>query len=172
MLSANRTKAGELLRQCEEIASASNLEGLRFRRTPWPGSITAVDGGATAEIEGAGWASGHAAGYDIAIVDEIGLLLERHRPQVQGMRSFVSARDGRFLSISIHGGGPFVDEILARRGDPELAIHHYRGDPDLPLAACGESRRFGVDPSPHGVVDLTAWRWAKSRRRGRDPRCG
>ncbi len=93
MLSANRGKAGELLRQCEEIAAASGLEGLQIRRTPWPGRLIG-DGGATLEIEGAGNAStaGHASGYDVAIVDELGLLAERHRPQVVGMRSGISAR--------------------------------------------------------------------------------
>ena len=134
MLSANRGKAGELLRQAEEIAAASGLEGLQVRRTPWPGRLIG-DGGATLEIEGAGNQStaGHASGYDTAIVDELGLLQERHRPQVAGMRSSVSARNGRFVALTIHGSGPFVPEILSRKGAPGLAIHHYAGDPDLAL---------------------------------------
>ena len=134
VLSVNRGKAGELLRQCEEIASASGLKGLQVRRTPWPGRLIG-DGGATLEIEGAGNQStaGHASGYDVAIVDELGLLQERHRPQVAGMRSSVSARNGRFVALTIHGSGPFVPEILARKGAAGLAIHHYAADPDLPL---------------------------------------
>ena len=134
VLSANRGKAGELLRQCEEIAAASGLEGLQIRRTPWPGRLIG-DGGATLEIEGTGNASttGHASGYDVAIVDELGLLAERHRPQVAGMRSSISARNGRFVALTIHGSGPYVGEILARKGAPGLAIHHFAGDPDLPL---------------------------------------
>lgn len=135
VLSANRGKAGELLRQCEEIAAASGLEGLQVRRTPWPGRLIG-DGGATLEVEGAGNQStaGHASGYDIAICDELGLLQERHRPQVAGMRSSVSAKDGRFVALTIHGSSPFVAEILARRTAPgRLAVHHYAGDPDLPL---------------------------------------
>ena len=133
VLSVSRAKAGELLRQLEEIRDASNLAGLTVRRTPWPGRMIADDGGATVEIEGAGYASGHASGYDLAIVDELGLLQERHRPMVGGMRSSVSARDGRFLSLTIHGPGPFVPEILNRRGAAGLAVHHYEGDPDLAL---------------------------------------
>ena len=134
VLSANRGKAGELLRQCEEIAAASGLESLQVRRTPWPGRLIG-DAGATLEIEGAGNQStaGHASGYDVAIVDELGLLAERHRPQVAGMRSSVSARNGRFVALTIHGSGPFVDEILNRKGAPGLAIHHYAGNPDLAL---------------------------------------
>lgn len=133
VLSANRAKAGELLKQCEQIAEASGLKGLKVRRTPWPGKLIADDTGATAEIEGAGYASGHASGYDLAVIDELGLLQERHRPMVAGMRSSVSAKDGRFLSLSIHGDGPFIDEILSRRDAQGLAIHHYVGDPNLPL---------------------------------------
>ena len=133
VLSANRGKAGELLRQLEAIRDASRLDGLTVRRTPWPGRMLADDTGATVEIEGAGYASGHASGYDLAIVDELGLLAERHRPAVAGMRSSVSAKGGRFLALTIHGPGPFVPEILARKGAPGLAVHHYAGDPDLAL---------------------------------------
>ena len=133
VLSASRQKAGELLQQLIEVRDASGLQGLTVRRTPWPGKLIADDTGGRVEIEGAGYASGHAAGYDLAIVDEIGLLQERHRAMVAGMRSAGGAKDGKFLAISIHGNGPFVGEILARRGAPGLAIHHYHGDPDLAL---------------------------------------
>ena len=133
VLSANRGKAGELLRQLEAIRDASGLQGLTVRRTPWPGRMVADDTGATVEIEGAGYASGHAAGYDLAIVDELGLLQERQRAAVNGMRSSVSAKNGRFISLTIHGPGPFVPEILARKGAAGLAIHHYVGDSDLAL---------------------------------------
>ncbi|MCY4028369.1 MAG: terminase large subunit, partial [Acidobacteria bacterium] len=133
VLSVNRGKAGELLRQIEEIRDASRLGGLTVRRTPWPGRMVADDTAATVEIEGAGYASGHASGYDLAIVDELGLLAERHRPMVAGMRSSVSAKGGRFVALTIHGPGPFVPEILNRRGAPGLAVHHYEGDPDLAL---------------------------------------
>ena len=117
----------------EAIRDASGLRGLTIKRTPWPGRMVADDTGATVEIEGAGNASGHAAGYDLAVIDELGLLAERHRAAVAGMRSSVSAKAGRFVALTIHGPGPFVPEILAREGAPGLAIHHYAGDPDLAL---------------------------------------
>ena len=128
VLSVNRGKAGELRQQIEDIAVASGFRcalpghkilnpDLTFRMTPWPGRVIG-DNGSRVEIEGAGHASasGHSAGYDLAVVDEIGLLQERHRAAVAGMRSSVSAKGGRFLSISIHGDGPFIPEILSRRG--------------------------------------------------------
>ena len=49
------------------------------------------------------------------------------------MRSSVSAKGGKFLSLSIHGDGPFVPEILGRKGAPGLAIHHYAAAADCAL---------------------------------------
>ena len=145
ILSINRSKAGELRQQIEDIACSSgfrcSLPGnkatnpdLQFRATPWPGKVIG-DGGSRVEIEGAGYgsASGHASGYDLAVIDELGLLQERHRAAVAGMRSSVSAKNGRFLAITIHGDGPFVPEILSRRGAAGLAVHHYTADPDLAI---------------------------------------
>ena len=62
-----------------------------------------------------------------------GWLAERDRPLVAGMRSSVSARDGKFISLSVFGDGPFVGEILERRGERGLAVHLYQADPDLPV---------------------------------------
>ena len=123
ILSVTRVKAHELLRQCEEIATASQLQGLEFKRTPAPGKIVSAFG--SCELESADLAAGHGSGYDLAVVDEIGLLKPRHRALVAGMRSSVSSRGGRFLSLSILGGSPFTGEILARRGAKGLAVHLY-----------------------------------------------
>jgi len=129
--SLDKTKAGELRRQMEEIAVASGLEGLTFRRTPYPGGVSSDSG--TVEVLSADRGAGHASGFDLAIVDEIGLLHERDRAFVAGLRSSVSARGGRFVALSIHGDGPFVPEILDREGEPGLVVKHYAGDPDLAL---------------------------------------
>ena len=131
VLSLNRDKAGELLRQIEEIAGASGLEGLQFRRVPYPGRVVSSFG--TVEIQSADRGAGHSAGFDLAVIDEIGLLAERDRHIVAGMRSSTSAKGGRFVSLSIHGDGPFVPEIVARQGSPGLAVHHYAADPDRAL---------------------------------------
>ena len=37
------------------------------------------------------------------------------------------------MALSIHGAGPFIPEILRRKGSPNLAIHHYHGDHRKPL---------------------------------------
>ena len=125
VLSLNRDKANELLDQVEAIAKASGLlggpHGITVRRVPR--SIIGPDG--RVEVQAAEKGAGHAAGYDLSIVDEIGLLVESQRGLVNGMRSAVSAKNGRFMSLSIHGDGPFVPEILARKGERGLVIQHY-----------------------------------------------
>ena len=50
--------------------------------------------------------AGHASGFDDVIVDELGLMGERRRAMLMGVRSSGSARPGsRYLAISIHGAG-------------------------------------------------------------------
>ena len=138
--SVSKPKAGELKRQMQEIAEASGLEGLRFMRSPAPGRVEAPGG--TVEILAADESSGHASGFDDAIVDELGLLEERHRALVNGMVSATSAKNGRFLSISIQGAAPFTRELIEQRNAPGIVVHHYAA-PD------------GCD-----LDDLDAWRAA------------
>ena len=126
VVSVTKEKAGELRRQVEEIAEASNLlEQIKFLRSPAPGRIVGPLGG-TVDILSADKSSGHASGFDDSIIDELGLLDERHRDLVNGMRTAISARDGRFLALSIFGFGPFVPEIIERREDPAVAVHLYQ----------------------------------------------
>ena len=129
--SVNREKAGELKRQMEDIATASALEGLRFLRSPAPGRVESASG--TVDILSADKSAGHASGFDESIVDELGLLAERDRALVNGMRSAVSARDGRFIALSIMGEAPFTREMVERRDDPAVAIHLYQPDEDVDL---------------------------------------
>ena len=159
MLSISRLKAHELLGQVEAIAKASGIDyhrtlrpnGLRFYRTPAPGRIVSPAG--TVEIESADRGAGHSASYDIAIVDEIGLLLERHRALVAGMRSSVTAKGGKFLALSIWGHGPFVPEMVERRADPGVAVHLHQADPDLPIDDVENIKR--ANPAiADGIVDL------------------
>lgn len=119
--SVNREKAGELWQQCEDIATASGLEGLIFRRAPR--AIAGPSG--SVDILSADRSAGHASGFDDAICDEIGLLREKDRELVNGLRSSVSARDGRFIALSIRGDSPFTAELLDRAGDPGVSVHHY-----------------------------------------------
>ena len=109
-----------------DIASASGLEGLFFRRSPAPGRVESAYGGV--DILSAEKSAGHSSGYDLAIIDEIGLLEERDRPLVNGLRTSVSAKGGKFISLSVRGSGPFIPEILARRGDPALRVHLFEAE--------------------------------------------
>ena len=79
------------------------------------------------EILPASDSAGAASSYDLAIIDELGLLGEKHREFVASMRSSVSAKGGRFLALTIHGAGPY------RAGNPSayagpafgVSVHHY-----------------------------------------------
>ena len=157
VLSVSRAKAAELLDQVEAIAVASDLGGLAFRRQPR--HILSETG--RVDIESADRGAGHAAGFDAAIIDEIGLLAERDRALVNGMRSSVSARDGRFISMSVRGTAPFIDEILERRGERGLAIHHYAADRDLPI---DDPRAWRQGNPGLGAIKGTAYMRREARR--------
>ena len=125
--------ANELRRQVEEIARASGLydaekaaanrpptgERIAAYKTPHPGRIVGPDGDVTCLA--ADKATGHAVGADLAIVDEAGLLQEKHRDLWNAMQSCMSGRAGRLLAISIRGDGPMFSELAARHADP--AVH-------------------------------------------------
>lgn len=122
--SINREKAGELKGQMEAIALASGLEGLEFRRSPAPGHVVSATG--AVDVLSADKSAGHAlAGVEDAICDELGLFAERDRALVNGMRSCVSATDGRFIALSIQGDAPFTQELLDRRDDPAVSVHYF-----------------------------------------------
>ena len=128
--SLSREKAGELRTQVEAIALASGLEGVEFWKRGAP-SIT-TEGGSI-DILSADKNAGAASSYDLAIVDEIGLLGEKDRPLVNSMRSSVSAKRGKFLSLSVWGDGPFCGEIVKRRDDPGVAVHLHQPPEDCAL---------------------------------------
>ena len=131
-VSINREKAGELLTQCRQIAEASNLTGLEFLRTPSPGLIRTADG-STAEFLSADKSSGHSSGFDWSLVDELGLMSERDRELVAGMRTATSARDGKLVALSIRGESPMLEEMIDRRDMPTCAVHLF-----APNVAVGE----------------------------------
>ena len=129
MASVNAAKAGELWSQAKDIAAASGLklDGLRS-----PQKRLRTEAGEV-EILPAMDSAGAASSYDLAVIDELGLLSAKHREFVASMRSSVSAKGGRFLALTIHGSGPFVPEILARAGAPGVEIHHYHAAPGCAL---------------------------------------
>ena len=107
--SISKEKAGELRRQVREIAEASGLD-VRIRRSPYPGVIESSTG--SLDTLSADRTAGHASGYDLVLVDETGMLPERARELLAGLRSSVSARDGAIRHISIRGDSPLFREVL------------------------------------------------------------
>ena len=124
-----REKVGELLRSMREIATASNLSGLDFRRSPAPGWIEGRSG-ATMEFLSADKASGAASGFDVSIVDEMGLMGEKDRELISGLRTATSARDGRLLALSIRGDSPMLEEMLERAELSTCVVHLHAPETD------------------------------------------
>ena len=125
--STSRLKAGELRSAIEATALASGLEGIDFWRRSQP-AITAPNG--SVDVLSADKNSGAAAGYDLVLIDELGLLQERDRPLVTSLRSSLSAKRGRMICLSIYGSGPFVGEYLDRQDDEAVAVHMYQPPAD------------------------------------------
>ena len=78
------------------------------------------------DILSADKSAGHASGFDDSIVDELGLFAEKDRALINGLRSAISAKNGRFIALSIQGAAPFTREILDRADDPAVSVHLYR----------------------------------------------
>ena len=122
--SISKEKANELRRQVAEIAEASNLD-IRIRRSPYPGVIESATG--SLDTLSADRTAGHASGYDLVIVDETGLLKERSRDLLAGLRSSVSARNGTIRHISIRGDSPLFREVL---DNPAVPSHIFAAGDD------------------------------------------
>ena len=108
--SVSKEKADELRSQVEAIATASGLEGLRFRRSPYPGKVISDTG--TLEVLSSDRTAGHSSSFDLVMVDETGLMPERSRELLAGLRSSVSAKGGRVVHISVRGDSPLYREVL------------------------------------------------------------
>lgn len=147
VVSVTKEKAQELWMQCRDIAEASELPGIEIRQAPrrllghFRGMV---------EFLAADSSAGHASGFDDAICDELGLMQERSRDLVNGMRSSVSSRDGRFMALSIQGDSPFTAEMIARRDLAATAVHMYAADDHCQIddeaawAAANPGLEFGI----------------------------
>ena len=144
--SLSKDKAKEFLTQATEIAEASNLPVTRTR-SPYPGALRG-DGGQL-EVLAAEKGAGHASGFDLVWADELGLFPARARDLVQGLRSSVSARNGRFIALSVRGDSPLLEEMLDRDGQG-VAVHHYAAPDKCDLddrdaqAAANPGLRVGI----------------------------
>ena len=131
--------------------------------------------------------AGHASGYDLVVVDEVGLFPVRSRELLAGLRSSVSARNGKIRHISIRGDSILFREILE---NPSVVSHVYAAPAECKIddeaawraanpglgtikavdymraevVARGVAYRPSDEPSPSGRYDLNQ---AQSRRRGK-----
>ena len=96
--SLDKGKAAELRRQVAEIAEASHLD-VKIRRSPYPGAIESATG--SLDTLSADKNAGHASGYDLVIIDETGLFPLRARDLLAGLRSSVSARNGKIQTYLV-----------------------------------------------------------------------
>ena len=162
VVSISKPKAAELKRAMQDICEASDISGIRFYRSPSPGRVESATG--EVEIYSLESTGGHSSGLSIAIADEIGLLDPRARDLLNSMRSSVSARAGRFLSMSIIGNSPFAQEILERHeaGDPGLVVHlHQPKDKSCPI----DSRKAWYEANPSlGTVKEISFMESEARR--------
>ena len=125
--SISKEKAGELRGQVAAIAEASGLD-VRVRRSPYPGRITSSSG--ELETLSADRSAGHASSFDLCIIDETGLMPERSRDLLAGLRSSVSAKAGRVMHISVRGDSPLFREVLE---NPANAVQVHAAPADCEL---------------------------------------
>ena len=118
--SVSKEKAGELRSQVAAIAEASKLSDVHIRRSPYPGAISSSTG--IFETLSSDRSSGHSSSFDLVICDETGLMQERCRDLLGGLRSSVSAKAGKIVHISIRGDSPLYGEIL---DNPANLVHVY-----------------------------------------------
>ena len=153
--SCDRDKADELLRQLSEIKEASGIPDSKLKI--YSDKAVGVNGAEVTFLSGSG-NSGQAAGADLSIIDEMGLLLERDRPLVQAMTTATAGRDGRLLCISIRGSGPFMAEAEERAKTlPSVYYKEYAGRPGAPLD--DEENWHAANPGlAVGIKSLTGFR--------------
>ena len=119
--SVSKEKAAELRAQIEAIAVASGIGSLTFKRAPYPGAVFGEHG--SLEVLSSDRTAGHSSSFDLVIVDETGLMPERSRELLAGLRSSVSAKGGRVLHISVRGDSPLYGEVL---NNPATVAHVYQ----------------------------------------------
>ena len=153
--SCDKDKADELLRQIEEIKKASDIPDSKLRI--FADKATGLNGAEVSFLSGSG-NSGQAAGADLSVIDEMGLLEERDRPLVQAMTTATAGRDGRLLAISIRGSGPFMEEAKERA--KTLLSVYYKEFSGKPGAALDDEENWHrANPGlAVGIKSLTGFR--------------
>lgn len=117
--SVSKEKAAELRNQVAAIAEASRLD-VTIRQAPYPGKIISSTG--SLETLASERTAGHSSSFDLVVVDETGLMPERSRELLAGLRSSVSAKAGRIVHISVRGDSPLFAEVI---DNPAVVSHVY-----------------------------------------------
>ena len=157
--SINREKSFELKEQIRALKDAANLGELQVWRRGAQG-VTGP-GGSSIDFLSADRNAGAASSFDIAVIDEIGLLSEQSRGLVNSMRSSVSAKAGKFLSLSIWGDSPFCGEIVARRADEGVCVHLHQAPEGCKL---DDSKAWELANPGLDSIKSRAYMVAESRR--------
>ena len=140
--SISKEKAKTLRDQVEDIARASGLNVL-VRHSPYPGSIETKFG--IFETLSGDRTAGHSSSFDLVICDETGLLKERDRDFVAGLRSSISAKGGKIIHLSVRGNSPMMGELLE---NPAVVSHIYEAK-----AGCALDDREAWAAANPGLAD-------------------
>ena len=133
VISLQGSLAAELRKNIILTAEASGLEdSVTEWKTPYPGHIIGSNGAQVTFLPATD-ASGHALSADLIIVDEAGLLSDKHRELWENCLSSVSGRNGKLWAISIKGDGPMFDELLKRRDSPGVFGVEYAAAEDCDI---------------------------------------
>ena len=125
--SVSKEKASELRAQVAAIAKASGVP-VTVRASPYPGRVLTDTG--SLEVLSSDRTAGHSSSFDLVIVDETGLMPERARELLAGLRSSVSAKNGRIIHISVRGDSPLFREVL---DNPANLSRTYAAEPGCRL---------------------------------------
>ena len=159
LASTSRETAGELRRQIQDIAEASGLTGISFWKRNAPAITTE---GGSVDVLSADRNAAIARGADLVCCDELGKLEEKDRELLNSLRASLAAKNGRFIALSIFGGGPHVPEFVARKDHEGVSVHLYQ--PPLDSAIDNEDAWHQGNPSLRcGVKSLSHMRAALKR---------
>ena len=161
-VSLDKKKAAELMTHIVDTCNASGIE-VKYRVQPYPGRVELL--GTEIEVLSADSNAGHAGGYNVVVVDELGLMKERNRSLLSGLRSSTSTRRGRMMFLSIHGDGPFIPEIIERHESgaesESLHVSIYRGRKGAHLN--DEANWYASNPGLGTIKDLEHMRKESKR---------
>ena len=146
--------------------SVEHAAPVRVFKSPAPGRIEGMNG-ARVDFVNADKASGHAAGADLALLDDGGLLTERKRNLWDAFVSCISARDGRFWCISVQGTCPMFQELRARETDPAVFFQEFAAPDGADLQ--DESAWAAANPGL-GTIKSLAYMRDRARAAAADPK--